>query len=121
MGDMQPAVRVLVVPLFLRDDVAAFAYFRDYQKEISAITGQTVIVGLPNAVARGNAKGVTKALGGTGYPGLKASDFPCLWVEGGPDHFILKLPVDHDGIRDLIRKLVAAVNDSTSFKDVQER
>jgi hypothetical protein len=121
MGGVQPIRRVLAVPLFLRDDRAAFRYFRDYRNEIHAITGRTVIVGLPRAVASGDASGVAKALNGKRFQGLQPTDFPCLWIEREKAHFILKLPNTHDGIRDLLRRLVQEVREASSLKELETR
>lgn len=110
------------VPLYLKSDQAAFAYFRDHRDEIDAVTGTALVVALPDEIETGKLS-VVAGLFGTGmkstrYPGLLLSDLPCLWLEdaaGG--HEVVRLPNDPDQVNALMRALTDAVSRERSARD----
>lgn len=111
---------VQVVPLFFRSDGAVFGYFRDHADEIDAITGEAVHVVVPRSLVEGDARDIASALDAQDrYPGLKATDLPCLWVESsGGQHFVLPVPADLGEVKRLVQQLVEAARQAQSFGDV---
>ena len=112
MEEVSAMTYVQAVPLYLRDDRGATEYFANHQDEISAITGRTLTINLPKSVVEGQAREIISAVGSDRYPGLKNSDLPCLWVEDSNHHFILKLPDNHNAIRDLLRLFTDEIEDA---------
>lgn len=111
---------VQVVPLFFRSDDAVFGYFRDHADEIDAITGASVHVVVPKSLLEGDAHDIASALDAQDrYPGLKATDLPCLWVEGsGNQHFVIALPSSVQQVKREVQRLVEAARQAQSFADV---
>lgn len=118
----QPGRRpyVQVVPLFFRSDDAVFGYFRDHADEIDAITGESVHVVVPKSLVEGDARDIASALDAQDrYHGLKATDLPCLWVEGsGNQHFVIELPPSLQQVKREVQRLVEAARRATSFAEV---
>lgn len=107
------------IPIYTKEDDAAFRYFREHHADLDSITGTAIAVGLPETVLHGNADDVAKALESGGrYPGLRPDDLPCLWVEdesGG--HTILSLPEEGPALVRRLRQITAAAR---SAKDVHD-
>lgn len=111
---------VQVVPIFFKSDGDIFRYFGEHVDEIDAITGNVIHVVLPRSVLEGDAKDVASAVEASErYPGLKAADLPCLWVEGaGNQAFVIRLPPDLTSVKQVLYGLVDNAREASTFEDV---
>ncbi|MCR5868505.1 hypothetical protein [Aquincola sp. J276] len=63
---------------------------------------------------------VATAIDSKRYPGLKASDLPCLWVEGGGGgHLVARLPADVPGVKSVLFGLVDAFRHAQNFPQAE--
>lgn len=117
----QPLAPVIVTPLYFGSDEGVKNYFNNHKDEISAITGASIIVFLAVSVQQEDATNVTSAIKSVRYPGLNASDFPCLWIEKDGSHFVRRLSDDLGDAKKTIRALVDAVAEAGTFKELEEK
>jgi hypothetical protein len=92
-----------------------------YEDEIDAITKCDLQVIVVETVAQGNSHDVASAVDSPNYPGLTNSDFPCLWVESGGEHFVIRLPYDMVEVAQIIRTLTDCAKHRKSFKDMEAK
>lgn len=119
-GSRGHAPYVQVVPIFFKSDGEIFRYFSEHVDEIDAITGSAVHVVLPRSVLEGDAKDVASAVEASErFPGLKAGDLPCLWVEGaGNQAFVIRLPQEINSVKRILYGLVDNARAAATFADV---
>jgi hypothetical protein len=104
------------IPLYMSSDETVATYFRDHAADIDAITGNSLIVALPEEVVAGNATAIA-ALFGPGvkqprYPGLLRSDLPCFWLEDGlGGHEIVRLPDRPSEVNSYVRAMTDAIDE----------
>jgi hypothetical protein len=113
--EVPKAASVQVVPLYMKSDVEVFNYFRDQRDDIDAITGKTLTIALPEAVATGNASLIASLFGPgvktSRYPGLLRSDLPCFWVEDeSGNHEIIHLPDKLSEVNGYVRAMTDAID-----------
>jgi hypothetical protein len=112
---------VQATPLFTPEDEVASAYFRNHVDDLNATTGNALVVSLPETVAAGNSKDVSKAVDSKRFPGLKRQHLPCVWLEFKGGHAVIALPRAQDEIVKLFRVLADEASAATSAKDLRER
>ena len=138
--NIEPPVAAFVqaIPIYMASDAAVFQYFKDYKRDIDAITGDALVIAMPIAVEAGDASVVASIFSpgvmGKRYPGLLRSDLPCFWLEdaqGG--HAIIRLPSRLEDLNSYVRAMTdaaQAVNTPAQMKqwvhdrlklDTQER
>ena len=113
---------IQAVPFFMKDDVAAFEYFRKHKAELNAVTGTSLVLHLPKSLQVGDPDDIGSTIEqASRYPGLKLSMLPCLWIEDSAYHFVLPLPNSHDEIKQLVRILSDEASVASSAQDLQKR
>lgn len=117
----QKLAPIFVVPLYLGSDEGVKKHFFEHKEEIGQITGSSIVVHLAESVQQGDAQDVAKAINSSRYPGLKASDLPCLWVEKDGAHFVLRLSDDLGSVKRTIRALVDEVLEAGTFEELEEK
>ena len=121
-GDADDATPLYVqaLLLFLRDsDRTAVSYFYDHQDEVDAITGVVLQVVMPERPR--SPQDVAEAIDSKRYPGLQASDLPCLWVEASQDeHLVARLPADVPGVKAVLFELVDAFRHAQTFAEAEK-
>jgi hypothetical protein len=111
---------VSVIPIYLPSDDVVAKYFTDHKREISAITGTTLIVFHAESVRVGDIDDVTKAIRSARFKDLRLQDLPCLQVEQSNKYFRLKLPRDKGAIGDLFRLLTDEAEDASSLEELEK-
>ena len=117
----QPLAPIFVIPLYYGSDEGVTKYFKDHRPEIDAITGNLIVVHLATSVAEGEVKDIASATGSARYPGLKAADFPCLWIEKDGAHFVLRLSGNFDEVKNTFRALVDEVTNVATFPELEKK
>ena len=112
--------RIYAIPLYQPSDHEAARYFSQNHDEIDSLSGDVVIVIWANSVRDGDPSDVSKAVNSKRYPGLKASDFPCIWVEQGGAAFCLHLPDDMRAINRLLRALIDAAREAADMRALEK-
>lgn len=112
--------RVYAIPLYQPSDHEAARYFSQNHAEIDSLSGDTVIVLWANSVRKGDAADVSRAVNSERYPALKASDFPCIWIEQGGAGFCLRLPDDERAINRLLRALIDAAREAADLSALEK-
>lgn len=114
-ADMTPLF-VQATLIFLTSDHVAVSYFYDHRDEVQAITGLVMHVVVPERAR--SPEDVNKGIDSERYPGLKAKDIPCLWIEASVnEHFIARLPSDVPGVKGVLFGLVDSFRHATTFAD----
>ena len=112
----KPPLYVYVVPIFLKSDASVVSYFRDHLDEVEAITGLTLNIVVPTVLGARSAEDITVAIDSKRYPGLKAADIPCFWVEASVnEHFVARLPSDLPGVTRVLHRLADSFRNATTF------
>lgn len=113
--NVEPPVRTFVraIPIYMASDAAVFQYFKDYKRDIDAITSEALIIALPVAVEAGDASVVASIFSpgvmGKRYPGLLRSDLPCFWLEDAQSgHAIIRLPSRLEDLNSYVRAMTDA-------------
>jgi hypothetical protein len=109
----QPYIQA--IPLYMNTDEAVAKYFKDHRADIDAITGETLIIALPEEVATGNSSALgdlfVPGVKQSRYPGLLRSDLPCFWLEdGGGGHDIIRLPDSLSEVNGYVRAMTDAID-----------
>lgn len=121
MGETDPAMYVQVIPIYFEADEAAAHYFLNHRDEVDAITGEMRVILHAGKLPARASSDVASAVSSDRFPGLKADDVPCLWVESGHAHFKVPLSTDRQEVARTLRRLAAAMKDAESFQDGEQR
>lgn len=94
------------IAFFTSEDAEVFRYFHDHPQEIDAVTGDALVVVIPETALDNDAQDVYSAVGSERYRLLKRSDLPCLYIEDSADHhFTVRLPPEKENIVWVIRRI----------------
>jgi hypothetical protein len=112
---------IQVIPLFAKVNTSAWTYFHEHQSEISAITGEHIIVAIPQTVLKGDHRDIYSAAGSKRYAGLKLADLPCLWIEGTGAKLTIPIPSGEEQINKVLAVLTDAAKSSISWSEFKEK
>jgi hypothetical protein len=112
---------VIAIPIYLPSDEKAAKFFLQNQIEIDNISAGTVIVIWPRSVKDGDSADVSKAIDSSRFPGLNASDLPCLSVEHADKRFYLPLPGNVAAINKELRRLIDQTRKAQNFKELERQ
>lgn len=113
---------IQVIPLFGTSSDSAADYFNRHQDEIGAITGNHLIVALPDTVLKGdNGDVYSETNKEKRYPGLTNADLPCLWVESQEGHLVLSLSTTKAEINKLLAVVTQAAKDSKTWAEFEQQ
>jgi hypothetical protein len=94
------------IALFTSEDAEVFRYFHDHPQEIDAVTGDALVVVIPDTALDSDAQDIYSAVGSERYRMLKRSDLPCLYIEDSDDHrFTVRLPPRKEDIVWVVRRI----------------
>jgi hypothetical protein len=117
----------LAIPLFLKEDAQASAYFTNSADDAGLLSGTDLIIAVPQAARKGETHTFEELFEDAGrerYPGLERGSLPCIWVEDDTKkHFLVPLwKKGQDEIRDVVRDLTdaAAGAKRSSLKSLEE-
>jgi hypothetical protein len=111
---------VQAIPLYTTADTGPSTYFIEHRDELDAITGTAVVMAFADTVFAGNDDDIGRMLDAQQrFRGLKRADLPCLWVEAQQQHFVLRLPGEHDAIKRLLRRLADAAGTAHTIKELE--
>lgn len=106
------------IPLFTREH-GAFEYFRDHKVELDAMTGDHIVVVLPQVLMEEPGGKAWAAPDSKRYEGLRYGDLPCLWLEDSQSHFVIPLPSEQEQISRLFARITDAAKTARSAKQMK--